>query len=155
MPLNTATPNGTRISAPAPLATAKRHHAENEGEGGHEDGPQPRARGLDHRFQPALALVFQLLGELHHQDRVLGSQADQHHKADLGEDVVVQIDHPQADQRGKQAHGHDQQNGQRQRPTFVLRGQDHEHEQHGQGEDQLAQQVLLGRSSWKLSSVHS
>ncbi len=51
--------------------------------------------------------------------------------------------HPQADDGRQQAHRHDQQDGQRQRPAFILRGQDHEHEQHGQREDQLGQQVLL------------
>ena len=44
------------------------------------------ARAASRRDAPACADV---LGELDDQDRVLAGQADQHHEADLGEDVDV------------------------------------------------------------------
>ena len=47
MPQNTAVPSDWRISAPAPVANDQRHHAEDEGERGHQNRPQPRPRGLD------------------------------------------------------------------------------------------------------------
>jgi hypothetical protein len=40
--------------------------------------------------------VLDLLGELDNQDGVLAGQADQHHQADLREDVVVHLHQPDA-----------------------------------------------------------
>ena len=89
MPLKTAVPSVRRISAPAPSASTS--------------GTTPRMNANDvirigrsrsrhassvasRRGTPASLL---LLGELDDQDRVLARQADQHHEADLREDVDV------------------------------------------------------------------
>ncbi len=75
----------------------QRHDAEDERERGHQDRPQTqlhrRQRGVAAR-QPRLALV---LGEFDNQDRVLAGQADQHHEADLREDVDVRMRGGQAE----------------------------------------------------------
>ena len=90
MPKKTATPSAWRISAPAPLAKASGRDAEDEGEGGHQDRPQPGAAGLRGGLVPLEAVLqLALAGELDDQDGVLGRQADQHDQADLGQDVVV------------------------------------------------------------------
>ena len=99
MPKNTAVPSDWRISAPAPVAMASGTHAEDEGEGGHQDRPQPRARRLDGGLEAVGALLLGLAGELDDQDGVLGGQADQHDEADLRQDVVVHAAQQQAADR--------------------------------------------------------
>ena len=86
-----------------------------------------------HRIAP---LVLELARELDDQNRVLGRQADQHDEADLGEDVDVLPVQRHAEQRAQQAHRHDQDDGERQRPALVLRRQHQEDEQHRQREDE-------------------
>ena len=78
MPPNTAVPSELRAAAPAPVATHQRHHAQDEGEGGHEDGPQADLGRLDRGLHDGLAPLAQLLGELDDEDRVLARQAHQH-----------------------------------------------------------------------------
>ena len=90
MPKKTAVPSAWRISAPAPLASDQRQHAEDEREAGHQDRPQAQSRGLDRGVERGHSLVLLLLlGELDDQHRVLRRQAGQHDEADLREDVVV------------------------------------------------------------------
>ena len=72
-----------------PLGEHQRHDAEDEGERGHQDRPQPQPARLQRRFAPRHARLLALLGELDDQDGVLARQADQHHEADLREDVHV------------------------------------------------------------------
>ena len=49
---------------------------------------KPRGGGfLDRRVLVVALGLLQLVGELHHQDAVLGDEADQRHQADLGVDV--------------------------------------------------------------------
>ncbi len=88
------------------------------------------ARGL----QARLAGLLVLLGELDDQDRVLRRQADEHHEADLGQDVVVQPHQPDAGHGGKQAHRHDQDDRQRQHQALVLGGKQQEDEHHSERE---------------------
>jgi hypothetical protein len=52
-------------------------------------GPQPQARGFDAAGEAVASLLLELPRELHDQDRVLCRKADQHHEADLGQDIVV------------------------------------------------------------------
>ena len=54
MPLNTVMPIDLRALAPAPVASTSGSHAEDEGERGHQDRPEPRARRLDRRFDDRL-----------------------------------------------------------------------------------------------------
>ena len=91
MPLNTAVPSVRRISAPAPVGDHQRHDAEDEGERGHQDRPQPQPARLQRGLAPRQARLALLLGELDDQDGVLAGQADQHHEADLREDVDVAV----------------------------------------------------------------
>ena len=80
--------------------------------------------------------VFALrLGELDDQDRVLARQADQHQEADLRENVDVHLGDHDADDRAQQAHRHDEDDRQRQRPAFVLGRQHQEHQHDRQQED--------------------
>ncbi len=90
MPLKTAVPSVRRISAPAPVVTKQRHHAEDEGERRHQDRPQTQLARRQRRVAARQAAFLVLvLGELDDQDGVLARQADQHHEADLREDVDV------------------------------------------------------------------
>jgi hypothetical protein len=51
-------------------------------ERGHQDGPQAHLGRHLRRREAIFALLFLLLGELHDQNRVLASQADQHDEDD-------------------------------------------------------------------------
>ena len=89
MPVNTVMPIDLRALAPAPVASTSGSDAEDEGERGHQDRPEPRPRRLDRGFDDRLALGAQFARELDDQDRVLGRQRDQQHEADLGVEIVV------------------------------------------------------------------
>ena len=101
----------------------ERQHAEDEGEGGHEDRAQPHPGGFGRRLEAVLAMLLVLARELDDQDGVLGRQADQHDEADLGEDIHVHAAEQEPADGGKQAHGHDENDGERQRPALILRGE--------------------------------
>ena len=84
------------------------------------------------------------------KNRVLAREADEHDQADLREDVVVAAFEPDAGDGEQQTHRHDQNDGERQAETFVLRGEHEEHEQQAErididrrvaGEDALVGQV--------------
>ena len=85
-----------------------------------------------------------VLGELDNQDGVLAGQADQHHEADLREDVDVAVRYGHAGERAEDAHRHHQNDSQGQRPALILGGQYQEHEHHRQREDQVVPDVLGG-----------
>ena len=121
----------------------QRHDAEDEGEGRHDDRPQPQPAGLDGGFVARLSLLVQLLGELDDQNRVLRRQPDQHQEPDLHEDVDRQLRDQHADHRAEQTHRHDQNHRERQPPAFVLGGQDQEDQQRAQGEGDDAAAALL------------
>src|SRR5262249_43452960 len=122
--------------------------AEDEGERRHDDRPQPGATGLDDRLVARLPLFLELLGELHDQDGVLGGEADQYDQTDLREDVVVRANRPDTGDGGQEAHGHDQDDGARQRPALVLAGQHHEDQERAEREHEdggVAGEDLLER----------
>ena len=126
----------------------QRHHTHDEGQAGHDDGTQAQTAGLDGRLQRRAPLLLQVHRKLDDEDGVLARQAHQHDEADLSEDVVVAAGEPHAHQRRHDAHGHNQDNGQRQGPAFVLRGQHQKRQQHAQREDvsrTAARQDLLVR----------
>jgi hypothetical protein len=67
-------------------------------------------------------------------------------KPDLGQDIDVHAAEEQAADRGQQAHGHDEDHRERQRPALILRRQHEEDEDHRGGEDEkpgIARQLLL------------
>ena len=129
-----------------PHRDGQRQHAEDEGEGGHQDRTEPHPGRLDGSLGARLALRLALAGEFHDQDGVLCRQPDQHDESHLGQDVDVHAAEEQAADRGQQAHGHDQDHRQRQRPALILRRQHEEDEDHRSGEDEeagAARQLLL------------
>ena len=72
------------------------HSTEHHRAGGHQNRAQTQCGGINHRFQFALALLLQLIGELDDHDAVFGNQADQGDHADLGVDVPGPGSVPQA-----------------------------------------------------------
>ena len=72
-------------------ADQQREDAQDEGEGGHYDRPQPQLAGGQRRLAAGKAFFSLPLGELHDQDRILARQAQQDHEADLREDVDVDL----------------------------------------------------------------
>mgnify|MGYP007026932923 CR=1 FL=1 len=101
----------------------EREHAEDEGEAGHQNRAQTQSAGLHSGFDAVHAFILKLLGELDDEDGVFGCEADKHDEADLREDVVVEPAQPHAADGGKQAHGHDQNDGDGHAPAFILRGE--------------------------------
>ena len=97
-------------------------------------GREPHARGLGRRLEPILAMLLVLPRELDDQNRVLGRQSDQHDEADLGEDVHVHGPEQEPGHRGEQAHGHDEDDGERQSPALILGREQEEHE-HDRGHE--------------------
>ena len=71
MPPNTVVPTEWRLSRTGAAGEHQRQHAQNEGERGHQDGPQPDARRFDGGVVNREPLCAQLLGELHNQNAVL------------------------------------------------------------------------------------
>ena len=138
IPLNTATPSATRISAPAPLASTS--------------GTTPRMKakevikiGRSRKRQASTVASIRLapwscfcLANSTIRMAFLAARPIKHDQADLGEDVVVHLHQPDPRDRRQQAHGDDQNDRQRQRPAFILRRQHQEHEDHRQREGQLA-----------------
>src|SRR4026207_2113192 len=153
IPKKTVVPSAWRISAPAPLASTRGttpratdtpsaprqrqgYDAEDEREARHQNRAQAKTRGFDGGVRDALARVFDLFCKLDDEDRVLARKAHQHDEADLGEDVVVHVPQPHASDGAEQTHRHNQNDGERQTPAFVLGGEREKHEQHAERENE-------------------
>lgn len=67
----------------------QREYAQNESERGHQDRPKTQSAGFHGGVscRKALFLLY-FLGELYNENGILAGQGDQHHKADLRENVV-------------------------------------------------------------------
>ena len=76
-----------------------------------------------------------MLRKLHDQNGVFARETDEHHEADLRENVVVLPGEINAAERAEQTHRHDEDDGQRQPPAFILRGEHEEDEEHAERED--------------------
>jgi hypothetical protein len=76
---------------PGPLGDEERDDAEDEGDRGHDDRPEPELAGVEDGLLPGRPGDVPGTGELDDQDRVLAGEADEDHEADLGEDVDVQL----------------------------------------------------------------
>src|SRR5688572_12597133 len=73
-----------------PTAEHEREDAEDKRERGHQDWPQAELRRFHRRGEAVdVVAVLNLFGEFHNEDRVLTGETDEHHEADLREDVVV------------------------------------------------------------------
>src|SRR5579875_201458 len=114
--------NAARNRARA-LRAPQRNAAQDEREGGHQDGPQTDAGAGERGFFDALAALFVFaLGEFDNQDRVLGGEADEHDETDLRVDVVIEVAQPEKQIGAEDGDGRAEQNAEGQRPAFVLRG---------------------------------
>ena len=92
-----------------------------------------RLGGGDGGLPAILALLFLgLTRKFHDQDGVLGGEADQNHQADLGQDIVVLAHDVHPGDGGQEAHGHDQDDGQRQGHAFIKGGEQEEDKHDGQ-----------------------
>ncbi len=117
-----------------PRADGNRHHAGDEGEGRHQNGPQPDPSRLDDGLPARQAALLRPLREVHQQDRVLGDDAHQQDHADHAHDV----DRRSRDQQRQ--HHADQRQGQREhdRERLEERAELHDehevHEQDGQAQ---------------------
>ncbi len=131
------------------LAEHEWEDTENEGEGSHQDRAQAQAASLDRSRETILAVaILDLLRELDDEDGVLAGESDQHDEADLREDVVLHRAQPNAADRAEQAHRHDENDGERQRPALVKRGEHQEDEEHAERENvdrAVAGEFLLQR----------
>ena len=62
---------------------------------------------------PVLACGLLVFRKLDDKDSVLAGKADQHHKPNLGQNVVVHAAEPDAGDGAEQTHGYDQDDRQR------------------------------------------
>ncbi len=152
-----------RASRPRPLGDHQGDDAEDERQRGHDDRPEPDLGGFQGGLIAGTPSLLAVAGELDDQDRVLAGQARQHDEADLDEDVDVHPGHRDPGQGAQQAHRHDQDHRQRQRPTLVETGEHEEDEQGPPCANALKGfcwrsrnfSILLACFCKKLSSVHS
>ena len=100
--------------ASSPVRQDQRHDAHDERERGHQDRPQAQPASLDSRLNDPHAVVIAFARKLDDQNRVLARQADEDDESYLREDVVVGAAQLHADHGRQQAHGHDENDGQRQ-----------------------------------------
>ena len=118
MPKNTAVPSAWRISAPAPVANTSGTHAEDEGEGGHQDRAQAgAARRAPRPRRRLLAAPPRAAWRTRRSGWRSWRRARSARQADLGQDVVVHAANSHAGHRGQQAHRHDQDDRQRQQSS--------------------------------------
>ena len=118
-----------RERAPAPEATISGDHADDHRRRRHQDRAQAHRRRLarspSRRDRPSRLL--QPVGEIDHQDAVLGDQADQRHQADLRIDVDAGEAEHAADverqQRAEQRRRQRDQDDERIAEALVLRGE--------------------------------
>ena len=135
MPENTAVPSARRISAPGPVAITSGTTPRMKAKAVIRIGRRRRRQASTTASTGVRPCCSACLRELDDQDRVLGRKADEHHEADLGQDVVVLPAQADADERRQHAHRNDQHDGERQGPALVLRREHEEHEQHRKAED--------------------
>ncbi len=117
-----------------PEGQGQGEHAEDHGEGGHHDGPQPGAARRDEGLAAVHAPALQDLGEVHEEDGVLGHEAHEHDEADEGHDVDRV---PREEEHPRHAHdgeGQGEHDGERVDEGLELGRQDEVDEDDGQEE---------------------
>ncbi len=107
----------------------QRHHAESEGQRGHDDRTQAHAASLHRRLEQTHAVAVQILGELDNQNGVLRRQTDGGQQADLEEHVVGQATAGGRQYGADDAQRHHQHHREGNRPALVQRRQAEEHHQ--------------------------
>ena len=84
MPLATEMPSDWRDAAPAPVARIKRHHAQDESEGSHQDRTESQPRAFHCGGENFEAAGFASLARhLHDKNRIFGRERDQQDQSDL------------------------------------------------------------------------
>ena len=139
----------------------ERDHADHHRPGRHQDGPQPHRRRLLDRAPPRVAArLLQPVGEIDHQDAVLGDEADQRHKADLRIDVDAGEAEEAADverqQRAEQRRRQGDENDERIAEALVLRRQhqiDDDQREHEHVDQRIALLLVLARIALKVIGV--
>ncbi len=125
------------------LGDQQRHHGHHHGRRGHEDGPEPDGGRMLDRLAPSIALLFlQLVGEVHHQDAVLGNQPDQGDEPDLRIDVDGGESGIERDERAEHRGRQGDQDDQRVAEALILRGE-HEEDDHQREDEGVNEGVAL------------
>ena len=136
IPKNTAVPRAWRISAPAPVPMTSGKTPRIKAKLVIKIGRSRRRAGFDCGGEAVFAVaILNLFRELDDEDGVLTGEADKHDEADLGEDVVLHRAQPDAADRAEDAHRHDEDDRQWQRPAFVLRREQEEDEENAEREN--------------------
>jgi len=91
----------------------QRVDAGDEGDGSHQDRTQAESGGRQRRLGRSHAFILFLANKFHDQNRIFTGEADQHDQADLSENIIIAVDQAHADERAEQAHGNDEDDGQR------------------------------------------
>jgi hypothetical protein len=91
IPNTTAVPMTPRDAAPEPLASISGTQPRMKANEVIQDWAQAQLRTFERCLDEGLALLTLELGELHNQDRIFRRLADEHHKANLRVDVVVEV----------------------------------------------------------------
>ena len=136
-----------RETAPAPVGEDERRHADHHRRGRHQNGPQAhRGRLLDRAAPRVAAGLLQPVGEIDHQDAVLGDEADQRDEADLRIDVDAGEAEESADverQKGaEQSRRQGDENDERIAEALVLRRQ-HEIDDDEREHEHIDERVAL------------
>ena len=88
----------------------QRQHTEYHGQRGHQDGTQTHAGCRHSRHRDAHTLAMTLRGIFGKQNGCLGQQTDEHDKARLHIDIILQAPHIREEEAAQQAKGHAQDN---------------------------------------------
>jgi hypothetical protein len=148
MPVETVIPIAKRLAAPAPRENQRHEPGDHRGRR-HEDRPQPyRGRVLDRRAPVEVLRALQFVREAHHQDPVLGNQADQRHEPDLRIDVQRREAEVQRHQRAAHRQRHRHEDHQRIAQALELRGEhqkDHDEREHERDRQPVAFLHVLPR----------
>ncbi len=127
-------------------AQRQRHRAEQRGKGGHQNGPQPQVRRLQHGLIGRQALVaLRVQREVHHQNGVFLHDADEQNDADDGDHREVMPGGHQRQQRADAGRGQGGQNGDRVDVALIQHAQ---HDIHG-GHSGEQQPELVGQRRLK------
>src|SRR5512135_277245 len=136
--------DGAVADRPGAGGDDQREEAGDEGEGGHQDRPEPQFPALDGRLLDAQALPAPLHREFHDEDRILAEQADQHDQADLGVDVVGQAHDLQQPEGAEDPDRQREDHSQRQQEALVLPDQ-HQIDEDDDDQEDVNGQVPLPR----------
>src|SRR5438445_7082480 len=98
----------------------ERADAEDEGDGGHQDGAEAEFGGLDGSVDDGPALLEELLRELDDEDRVFRGETDEHDETNLDVDVVDQAAKCDERERAENGHWNGERDDERKREGLIL-----------------------------------